>query len=288
MFIVFDSNVWIDQVGLQSKKGAAVRHFAKRHGAIVAIPEIVQLEVEEKLTQSLLKLRNTTEDSYLQLLPYMRKLHPIHLPSEEELRKAVANIIPTFDIPTRHLPFNVHVARSSMMKVIRKIPPSTDKREEFRDGVIWAHCLELLDEGDVYLVTEDQDFYDERNYTKGLASELADELKERSETRQVKLVPHLKDLLEEIRVPFEPDTTQIFNAIKTQRGKVVTELLTSHEFDLYGSIEGKVDCFATEDAQRVYFDFSFTQPCRDATESKRRDGKLQFKDSAFWIRTRGK
>ena len=52
MFISLDSNVWISQVGLQSKDGAAVRHFAKRHGAIVAIPEIVKLEVEEKLTKS--------------------------------------------------------------------------------------------------------------------------------------------------------------------------------------------------------------------------------------------
>ena len=151
MFISLDSNVWISQVGLQSKDGAAVRHFAKRHGAIVAIPEIVKLEVKEKLTKSLLHLRQTAENGYRQLLPYMRERQPIHLPSEEDLRKAVENIIPTFEIPTRHLPCNVDVARSSMMKVIRKIPPAADKKEEFRDGVIGAHCLELLDEGDGYL-----------------------------------------------------------------------------------------------------------------------------------------
>lgn len=140
MFILFDSNVWISQVGLQSEVGAAVRHFAKRHGAIVAIPEIVKLEVEEKLTKSLFNLRKTAENSYRQLLPYMSELQPIPLPSEEDLRKTVENIIPTFDIPTRHLPFNGDVARSSLMKVIRKIPPSAEKREEFCDGVIWAHC----------------------------------------------------------------------------------------------------------------------------------------------------
>lgn len=281
MFILFDSNVWISQVGLQSKVGAAVRHFAKRHGAIVAIPEIVKLEVEEKLTKSLLDLRQTAENSYRQLLPYMRKLQPIPLPSEEDLRKTVENIIPTFDIPTRHLPFNVDVARSSMMKVIRKIPPSAEKREEFRDGVIWAHCLELLDEDDVYLVTEDQDFYHERNSTKGLASNLVDEMQERSENHQVKLVPNLTELLEEIRIPFKLDTTQIFNSVRAQQSEHIEELLSSHGFELYGSAEGQVDCFATEEAQKVYFTFSFTQPCRDVTETGRRDGKLKFQGSGF-------
>ena len=280
MFILFDSNVWISQVGLQSGDGAAVRHFAKLRGAIVAIPEVVKLEVEEKLTESLLTLRKKTEGNYRQLLPYMRKLQPIPLPSEEDIRKTVENIIPTFDIPSRHMPFNVDVARSSMMKLLRKIPPST-REEQFRDGVIWAHCLELLDEGDVYLVSEDKDFYGGKNYERGLAGELVDEMKKRSEKHRVKLVPDLTKLLEEIRISFPLDTTEIFNAVKAQESEKVEELLTDHGFALYGSTNGQVNCFATEEAQRIYFTFSFTQPCQDVAEIERRDGELQFKGFGF-------
>ena len=57
MFILFDANVWISQVGLRSQNGAAVRHFAHRHDATIAIPEIVQLEVEEILTKHMLQLK---------------------------------------------------------------------------------------------------------------------------------------------------------------------------------------------------------------------------------------
>ena len=280
MFILFDSNIWISQVGLQSKDGAAVRHFAKKRGAIVAIPEIVQLEVEEKLKESLLKLRKEIEESHRKLLPYMGKLQPIHLPSEEDIQKAVAKIIPDFDLPIRLIPFNVDVARSSMMKLLQKIPPSAP-REQFRDGVIWAHCLELLDEGDVYLVSEDKDFYTGKDYKNGLAGELVDEMKQRSEKHEVKLVPNLTELLEEIRIPFELDTTQIFNSVRAQQSEHIEELLSSHGFELYGSAEGQVDCFATEEAQKVYFTFSFTQPCRDVTETERRDGKLKFEGSGL-------
>ena len=74
MFILFDSNVWISQLGLQSGYGAAVRHFANRRSATVAIPEVVQLEVEEKLIGRLLKFKKQIEDGHRQLLPVLGKL----------------------------------------------------------------------------------------------------------------------------------------------------------------------------------------------------------------------
>ncbi|MCY4614104.1 MAG: hypothetical protein OXB94_10860 [Nitrospira sp.] len=141
--------------------------------------------------------------------------------------------------------------------------------------------LELLDEGAGYLVTEDQDFYHERNSTKGLASNLVDEMKERSENHPVPLMPNLTELLQEIRIPFTLDTTQIFNSVRAQQSEYIEELVSSHGFELHGSAEGQVDCFATEEARKVYFTFSLTQPRRDATETGRRDGKLKFEGAGF-------
>ena len=154
MFILFDTNVWFEQLGLQSKFGAAIRHFARRRSATVVIPEVVRLEIEERLTSDLIKQRDTIENGHKRLLTVFGKLQPISLPSEDDIRNIVAGIIPSIDVPVREIPFNLDVARSSMMKVLRKTPPSSEKNEQFRDGVIWAHCLDLLDEDDVYLVTK--------------------------------------------------------------------------------------------------------------------------------------
>ncbi len=280
MFILFDANVWFSQLGLQSHHGAAVRYFARRRNATVAIPEIVQLEVEETLTAHMLKFKKQIEDSHRQLLPVLGRLQSIRLPSEEEIRKAVENIIPDFDVPIRRIPFNVDAARSSMMKLLRRIAPS-EKSEQFRDGVIWAHCLELLSEGDVYLVSKDKDFYHQRDYTKGLAPELVEEMKRESKTQKVELKKDLAQLLDEIRMPIQLNSAELFKSIREQQSETVEEILTPHGFELCGHVEGEVKCFATEEAQKVYLTFSFVHPCQDSTGAGRRPGELKLKGSGF-------
>ena len=261
MFILFDTNIWFSQLGLQSESGAAVRHFAQRRGAIVAVPEIVRIEVEETLTEHLLELRQQAEDSHRQLLPVFRKLQPIALPTEDEIRTVVSSIVSNLDVPVREVAFNEDAARSSMMKILRKIPPSR-KTEQFRDGVIWAHCLELLKEDDVYLVSEDKDFYQERSYELGLASELVEEMEECSKVRRVVLKRDLKELLTEIRMPIELNSAQLFHSTEVLGHRAVTEILLSNGFELYGRVAGEVNCFATENADQVYFEFALNGTSR--------------------------
>ena len=167
-----------------------------------------------------------------------------------------------------------------MMKLMRKIPPSKSK-EQFRDGVIWAHCLELLSEGDVYFVSYDQDFYEKGDYTKGLASELLAEMQHQARTCKVFLNRNLEELLNDIRVPFELEITHIFDAVATVHGKTIEELLDSNGFALCDRIEGDVSYFATENARIVYFTFDLCRPCQDSTGVGRQDGELNIKGVGF-------
>ena len=279
VFILFDTNVWFSQLGLQTHHGAAVRFFARQRDAIVAIPEIVELELEERLTAHLLSLRKNIEDSHRKLLPVLGKLQPLRIPSEDEVRRAVESIIPDFDIPVRRIPFNLEAARLSMMKLLSKIAPSAHS-EQFRDGVIWAHCLELLEEGDVYLVSEDKAFYQERDYKKGLAKELAQEVAQVSATRKVQLKKDLSQLLDEIRMPIQLDNADLFESI-LQKKEMIEDLLVSNGFDLCGRVEGEAKCFATEEAERVYMSFDLDHPCQDSTGAGRRPGELKLEGSGF-------
>ena len=267
-------------MGLQSRVGAAVRHFALRRGATVVIPEVVRLEIEERLTVRLLKLRKQAEDSHKQLLQVFRRLQRLTLPSEDEIRGVVSRIVSNFDVPVREVEFNVDVSRSSMMKIIRRVPPSRNN-EEFRDGVIWAHCLELLKEGDVYFVTQDTQFYEQKSYEKGLAIELVSEVEECSELNRVILKKDLNDLLSEIRMPMNLPLMQLFESIRDQEDNVVTELLLQNGFETVGSATGEVHCFATENADQVYFDFQLIHPCRDSTGAGREAGELKLKGTGF-------
>ena len=280
MFILFDTNTWISQVGFRSQNGAAVRFFARQHNATIAIPEVVQMEVEEILTKHMLELRKGIEDGHRQLLTLFGQLQTLTLPSEDDIRNTVKNIIPNFDVPTRHIPLNLGAARSSMIKLIRKVPPSR-RKEQFRDGVIWAHCLELLAEGDVYFVSQDSDFFDNADFRKGLALELIQEMEGKSEKHKVFLKRNLADLLEEIHMPFELSKHQIFDEVYQSHHKDVDELLNLNGFTIGDNMEGDLSCFATERADRVYFMFDLRRDCQDATSAERQQCVLKVKGVGF-------
>ncbi|MDE2805518.1 MAG: PIN domain-containing protein [Gemmatimonadota bacterium] len=280
MFIVLDSNMWISQVGLQSQNGAAVRHFVKRRKAIMVIPEVVELEVRYVLTEQMLGKRKAVETNYRQLLPIMGSLRTLDLPSEDDIRDAVAARILNLDVPTRRVSLNLDVSRASMLKVIEKHSPSKSK-EQFRDGVIWGHCLDLLDEGNVYLITKDKDFYERRNYNEGLASELVDEMRARGTRGEVKLLRDLTDLLQEIRVTVNLDDGEIFQVVRDGQGETIDELLVAHGFGLVGEVRGEVQYFATEKASEIYFRFQFSHPCEDVIGAGRRAGVLNLKGFGF-------
>ena len=280
MFILFDANTWISQVGLRSQNGAAVRFFARQHNATIAIPEVVQMEVEEILTEHMLDHRTRIEDGHRQLLPLLGQLQKLPLPSEDDIRDAVRNIMPEFDVPTRHIPLTLEAARSSMLKLMRKEPPSK-RKEQFRDGVIWAHCLELLPEDDVYFVSNDSDYYENGKFEEGLASELALEMQRTSEVHKVFLKRTLSELLDQIQVPFELSRHQIFHQISQSRQQDIDELLDSHGFIVGDIIEGDLAYFATERADRVFFTFDLARHCQDATPAKREEGVLKLKGVGF-------
>ena len=119
------------------------------------------------------------------------------------------------------------------------------------------------------------------HHTKGLAPELAEEMGRRSEIYEVKLNRNLIQLMDEIRMPFRLDKSQLFNTVKAQLDETVEELLNSHGFGLCGHVRGEINCFATEEALKVYFNFNLVHPCRDKTGAGRHDGELTLAGSGF-------
>ena len=278
MFLLFDSNVWISQLGLQSANGAAVRCLAMRRDAVLAIPEIVEIEVSERLAERLLDARSKIERGFGVLLPVLGKLGTGNIPTEEQIRESVANVIPDIDVPVRRMEFNLDASRSSLRKILKRIPPSRTK-EQFRDGVIWANCLELLGDGDVYFVSDDRDFYMDRKYCGGLAAELIEEVKEQPGTSQVKLFRNLTELLEEIRQPIDVDKMEVFRFAREEGSEDIDDILSGNGFATDGSADGNVACFATENADEVYFTFEFRQRCVDSTDAGRRSAVLKLEGS---------
>ena len=283
MYILFDSNIWIDARGLNSDLGAAARYFIRQTGAVVAIPEVVRREVTTYFANDLLQHKNTILDSHGRLLAVMERLTEPTLPSDQELADRAAALVDEVDVPLKPVPFTFDAARSSLEKVLRKEPPSGPNREQFRDGVIWHNCLELLDESDVFLVTNDRDFREGRG--KGNSKELAANLREEAEERnhRLTLVTSLPALLKDIGGDLDVDDESLAAGIFTKAEQYIANLLDRHGFvigDAAPSVRRKL--FVTEKASKLAVDVEVVFPCFDASGDDRTDAAIKAHGPALY------
>ena len=87
MYVIFDSNIWISELGLNSTMGAAVRFFVKYKGATVVVPEVIRLETERNLKAALTKYVGELDKNHRQLLAVFGKLKELVLPDEVAIEK---------------------------------------------------------------------------------------------------------------------------------------------------------------------------------------------------------
>ena len=209
MIIVFDTNIWHSQLGLKSPSAAAVRFYLRQQGAKVAIPEVVRLEVAQNLSRRLLQHIENIRSEYRQLLTAFGQLREVVLPTEAEVHARIDELFESLGVEIIDIAFSFESARSSFMKTIAKQPPSATK-QEFKDGVLWADCLTLMQTDEVVLVTDDRAFYEDQKPSNGLAKNLIDEA--RSRQHQIRVLPTLSELLAAVRVPIPLDVDRLQRA----------------------------------------------------------------------------
>lgn len=154
MYIIFDSNIWISELGLNTTLGAAVRFFVKSKQATAVLPEVIRLETERNLKAALTKYVADLEKNHRQLLTVFGKLKEMILPDQAAIEEKVASVFGACQLELLEIPLSLNSARSSFLKTVDKVPPS-DKDQQFKDGVIWAEILVLLEKDDVFFVTEE-------------------------------------------------------------------------------------------------------------------------------------
>ncbi len=274
MYIVFDTNVWLSELALNSAAGAAVRLYVRQKEATVVLPEVVRLEVERNLTRRLAELAETIKANHRQLLAVFGKLKEVIVPGEGEISEKVRHIMDGLDVPTKHVAFSLEAARSSLLKTIDKVPPC-DKTQEFKDGVIWAHCVDLLRESDVYLVTADKAFFEEREYRKGLAKNLLQEAS--AAAHQLILLPNLGELLRNIRSTVKPDESNLVNEVLRIRSDSVHSIVDRAGYRLGNEPRVDVRVYATESAAQLYLEFQMEFGCEDASGKGRAKGTLEIR-----------
>lgn len=233
--------------------GCAFSHYITVSGFKIGLPEVVEEETKFNFRKKLFEYRSKIEKDYNRMLAIFGEMKDIVLPSDEDIERKVEAIFDFHKDRIIKIPFDMKGARSSLDKLIKKEPPNSENKQQFKDGVIWANCVELAKSNDVILVTEDGDFFKERKYEKGLADNLL---------REVQKVPYkisifieLVDLLKEIRIDLKLDKDRLTKLIEKETYEDVLKIAERNEFDIRKLSNKKFDVFATTDPKEVLIKF---------------------------------
>jgi hypothetical protein len=274
MIVVLDTNIWLSELALNSTLGAAVRFFLRQRNAQLALPEVVRMEAERNFREKLKKLVENVRDNHRQLLTVFGKLKEVVLPDNAAIENKVAEIFSGVGVELLEVDFSINSAKSSFLKTIEKLPPS-DQNQQFKDGVLWADCISLLERDEVFLVTSDTAFFHGRKYEDGLAANLIAETI--GQPNQLKVFRSLSELLTDIKTDVTIDESFLVQLFLDRHRSLVDDILQRYDFCLNNSSEIARTLYATEDPRVLYIDFNIDIACADLSDQERTDAVLHLK-----------
>jgi hypothetical protein len=265
MIVVFDTNIWLSHLGMRSPAASAIRFFLKQNDYRLALPEVIRLEVEANLQDKLMKFIEGIKDSHEQLLTVFGALREVVLPSQSDVQKLLPQLFDSIGVKLIEVPFSLESARSSFLKTIHKVQPSNNS-QQFKDGVLWADCIALLDTDDVTLVTADQAFYSGHKFENGLAKNLqyeADQCK-----HKIRVVHNLAMLMESLPKLIVFDDDSLVQVVLQKAETTIADMVTKNGYEVGETVSVERSVFATEDASVLFFECAILIGCEDLLDAQ--------------------
>lgn len=160
--ILADTNVWRNTLMLRSALGSAMLYTVNSIGAKIIIPEVVEDEIRKHIFKLASEANEKIRKSFREIGAILGSHKPYELPNDKDINKAIENRFDEISKFSQKIPFTLDHAKRALYRVNEKIPPSSSKLQQFKDAAIWEAVLELGREYIVYLVTNDGDFYQDK------------------------------------------------------------------------------------------------------------------------------
>lgn len=269
MIVILDTNIWLAELGLRSPLGAVARLYLQQKHARLALPEVVRLEVEHNLRNRLKEYVSTLQSAHRQLLTVFGTLKELVVPDTNAIEVRVTELFGDLGVEVMNIPFSLSSAESSFLKTIDKVPPS-DRTQEFKDGVLWADCVDLLKNDDLCLVTADKAFFQDRDYSKGLSANLAAEIK--GAAHSLSLLPSLDQLVRDLRIDVAIDEGVLVRGYLDKSFEAIDGLLKRNGFVLGEKLGTSQILYATEDPSVLYVEFDIQFEAKESVGDGRTDG----------------
>ncbi|MCA8885931.1 MAG: DUF4935 domain-containing protein, partial [Hyphomonadaceae bacterium] len=172
--------------------GAALHAVVKDEGRIV-LPEVVEREVAQVLSDLADKAAATIEDKSRFLRQLSGRDMHILAPSREAITASIRDRFDKLAGILERVPLTIEHAQAALAKILSKEAPCGVNNEQFRDCCIWQVALEAAARREVHLISGDLAFYEGKKHDGGLATNLIAEAT--ALDRNVSLHPTLKSFL---------------------------------------------------------------------------------------------
>ena len=136
----------------------------------------------------------------------------------------------------------------------------------------------MLEDDDVSLVTNDKAFFASRDFTKGLAANLAHEVS--GKPKAFKIYASLVELIGELKTELIIDKKVLLDTLLINKEASIKGLLKRTNYRLGEAYHVEYSAFVTENTNQLYLEFTIEIVAHDATEEGRPDGMLVLRGDA--------
>jgi len=161
---------------LRSILGAAFLYVVYQNDTLIGLPEVVELEIKKHSRKYGTKATEEIKKNYSIIEKLISSRDEYDLPSAEDFEQAVDDRLEELKNKIFKIPFKFSHAKGALTRVMEETAPNSHKNQQFKDSVIWESVLEISKKYNAVFITKDKSFFEDRNYKKGLASDLEEEL----------------------------------------------------------------------------------------------------------------
>ena len=260
--LLLDSNIWIREVGLMSKRASTLRLYMQDRRKRLVVPEVVQTEAARHLAERMRGQALAGRKAHEQLVRMFGQLSEWRIPSDEEIAEQAERLARGVDVPADRIELQPDTALRGTRRCLARRAPAHRKERAFVDCLIWEEVMNVLDRHELCFVTNDNGFFDEVG-TNQLHGALEEEAEARAHALRVER--DLDAILDEFRSEFTIDTEVLLDFVNS-RGAAIKATAESMGFTAKGPPDVSYKAFATENAREVEVRFTSVQPFADTSE----------------------
>jgi hypothetical protein len=172
--VLLDANAWISERMLRSGMGAALIHLVLQQQCQIGLPESVEREATQRLIDQGVKSNAEVQRGTRWLEQLTGQPLGSSAFDEAAIRHGIEQRWQELAPVIERLSLSMEIVRAALDRVVRRIPPATERSEEFRDCCVWEHAVQMAGQCEVHLVTNDGNFYEKGNPQSVLAMALHD------------------------------------------------------------------------------------------------------------------